>query len=91
MSSTCCKVSTFECSFNINSFFFKLINHGIRHCLNKHFIFSRSHYDARQVHILTVRESSWLTDQTYQYEDVVRLEEFTFYYRIKNKTVEHGS
>ena len=32
----------------------------------------RSHYDPRQVHILTVRESSWLTDQTYQYDDVVR-------------------
>jgi len=34
---------------------------------------AKSHYDARQVHILTVRESSWLTDQTYQYEDVVRM------------------
>ena len=27
---------------------------------------------ARQVHILTVRESSWLTDSTYSYEDVVK-------------------
>ncbi|XP_057311775.1 cyclin-F-like isoform X2 [Hydractinia symbiolongicarpus] len=34
---------------------------------------AKSHYDPRQVHILTVRESSWLTDQTYQYEDVVRM------------------
>lgn len=34
---------------------------------------AKSHYDARQVHILTVRESSWLTDQTYQYEDVVKM------------------
>ncbi|XP_012556234.1 cyclin-F isoform X1 [Hydra vulgaris] len=35
---------------------------------------AKSHYDPRpQLHILTVRESSWLTDQTYQYEDVVRM------------------
>jgi len=36
-------------------------------------IAAKSHDDPRHVHMLTVRESSWLTDQTYQYEDVVKM------------------
>jgi len=39
-------------------------------------IAAKTHVDARNVafsHILTVRESSWLTDSTYSYEDVVKM------------------